>query len=139
MQCIVGRVEKSKNGFGWNGYCFFNVFWYVENGGNFVFFDRWIFTWKFGWLHYRAKKKLSYTLYMGIKTYQEKNIKPMEKKLAQSSEEKNPKNYPKIPYFRKVTFRVVFFIFLFTGKSEKKLLSLHTPYSDPKCTRVKRP
>ena len=48
---LVGRVEKSKNGFGWNGYCFLNAFWYVENGGNFFFghrkfFDRWNFTWK---------------------------------------------------------------------------------------------
>ena len=53
--CRIGRVEKSKNGFGWNGYCFLNVFWYVENGGNFFSFffsfDRWNFTWTFGWLH----------------------------------------------------------------------------------------
>ena len=33
--CAVGRVEKSKNGFGSYGYYFLNVFWYVENGGNF--------------------------------------------------------------------------------------------------------
>ena len=42
-------VEKSKNGVESNGYCFFNVFWYVENGGNFFFghreyFDKWNFT-----------------------------------------------------------------------------------------------
>ena len=34
-ECTLGRVEKSKNGFGLNGYCYFNVFWYVENWGNF--------------------------------------------------------------------------------------------------------
>ena len=33
---------------------------------------------KFGFPYYRAKKKLLWTLYMGIKTYQEKNTKPME-------------------------------------------------------------
>ena len=48
----LGRVEKSKNGFGSNGYYFLNVFWYVENGGNFFFghrehLDKWNFTWKF--------------------------------------------------------------------------------------------
>ena len=47
----LGRVEKSKNGFWWNGYCFLNAFWYVKNRGNFFFddrkfFDRWNFTWK---------------------------------------------------------------------------------------------
>ena len=35
--CRLGRVEKSKNGFGSNGYCFLNAFWYVENGDNFFF------------------------------------------------------------------------------------------------------
>ena len=47
--CRVGRVEKRKNGFGSYGYYFFNVFWYVENGGNFFFghwehLDKWNFT-----------------------------------------------------------------------------------------------
>ena len=47
--CALGRVEKSKNGVESYGYCFLNVFWYVENGGNFFFghreyFDKWNFT-----------------------------------------------------------------------------------------------
>ena len=41
---------------------------------------------------------------MGIKHYQEKNARAMEKELAQSdipvSEEKNPKNHPKIPIYK---------------------------------------
>ena len=32
--------------------------------------------------------------------------------------EKNPKNHPKTLFFRKVTFRAVFWIFLQTGKSD---------------------
>ena len=45
----VGRVEKSKNGFGSYGYYFLNGFWYIENGGNFFFgireyLDKWNFT-----------------------------------------------------------------------------------------------
>ena len=35
-----------------------------------------------------------------------------------TSLEKNPKNHPKTLFFRKVTFRVVFWIFLQTGKSD---------------------
>ena len=35
--------------------------------------------------HYKAKKKSCQNyIYMGIKTYQEKNTRPMEKELAQS-------------------------------------------------------
>ena len=46
---LVGRVEKSKNGFGSYGYYFLNGFWYIENGGNFFFgireyLDKWNFT-----------------------------------------------------------------------------------------------
>ena len=45
----LGRVEKSKNGFGSYGYYFLNGFWYIENGGNFFFgireyLDKWNFT-----------------------------------------------------------------------------------------------
>ena len=45
----IGRVEKSKNGFGSYGYYFLNGFWYIENGGNFFFgireyLDKWNFT-----------------------------------------------------------------------------------------------
>ena len=35
-----------------------------------------------------------------------------------TSLEKNPKNHPKTLFFRKVTFRAVFWIFLQTGKSD---------------------
>ena len=46
---ILGRVEKTKNGFGSYGYYFLNGFWYIENGGNFFFgireyLDKWNFT-----------------------------------------------------------------------------------------------
>ena len=44
---------------------------------------------------------------MGIKHYQEKNTRAMEKELAQSDipvKRKIKKNHPKIPYFRKVIF-----------------------------------
>ena len=31
-QCVLGRVEKSKNGINCYGYCFLVAFWYVETG-----------------------------------------------------------------------------------------------------------
>ena len=56
----------------------------------------------FGFHHYRAKKKLSQSLYMGIKTYQKKNAKLMKKELAQSD----------LPVWRKIqkTARNVIFL-----------------------------
>ena len=50
-----------------------------------VDFDEGVFICKFEKSLYKGQKsKLSQTLYMGIKTYQEKNTKPMKKTRAQS-------------------------------------------------------
>ena len=58
---------------------------------------------------------------MGIKTYQEKNTKPMEKELAQSDlpvRRKIQKNTLKSHFYEKQCFRVVLGIFLTTGMSD---------------------
>ena len=58
---------------------------------------------------------------MGIKTYQEKNTRPMEKELAQSDlpvRRKIPKTTRKCHFYEKQYFWVVFWIFLLTGKSD---------------------
>ena len=58
---------------------------------------------------------------MGIKTYQEKNTKPIEKELAQSDlpfRRKIQKTTRKCHFYEKQYFRVVFGIFLQTGKSD---------------------
>ena len=52
--CILGRVEKSKNGSNSYGYCFLVAFWYVETRKNIFFGQRkffvgWNLTWNFTW------------------------------------------------------------------------------------------
>ena len=62
---------------------------------------------------------------MGIKTYQEKNTKPMEKELAQSDlpvRRKIQKNTQKCHFYEKQYFWVVLGIFLLTGKSDWALV-----------------
>ena len=70
---------------------------------------------KFKNSHYKAEKKSCRKLYnMGIKTYQEKNTKPMEKELAQSDlpvRRKIQKNTRKCHFYEKQYLRVVFLDF----------------------------
>ena len=48
--CIVGRVEKSKNGIYSYGYCFLVAFWYVETRKNIFFGQRKFFVgWNLTW------------------------------------------------------------------------------------------
>ena len=58
---------------------------------------------------------------MGIKTYQEKDANAMEKELAQSDipvKRKIQKTIRKCQISEKWHFRMVFWIFLFTGMSD---------------------
>ena len=58
---------------------------------------------------------------MGIKTYQEKNAKPMKKELAESDLpvwRKIQKTTRNVTFSEKQRFRVVFGIFLITGMSD---------------------
>ena len=67
------------------------------------------------------KSKLSQTYGMTYPDVGEKGNKPLGKELAQSgntSWEKNPKNTRKYLFPRKKNFRVVFWIFLLTGKPD---------------------
>ena len=43
--CLIGRVEKSKNGIKSYGYCFLDAFWYVETRKNIFFGQRKFFVW----------------------------------------------------------------------------------------------
>ena len=62
---------------------------------------------------------------MGIKTYQEKNTKPMKKTRAQSGlpvKIKIQKTIWNVTFFLKTYFRVVFWIFLLTGEPDGALI-----------------
>ena len=67
------------------------------------------------------KKKVVVNFIYGYQTLSGEKCKSSGKRISSirhTSEEKNPKNHPKMPYFRKVVFSMVFWIFLFTGMSD---------------------
>ena len=61
----------------------------------------------FGCHHYRAKKKIVVKSIYGYQNLSGEKYKSNEKRISSighTSEEKNPKNHPKMPNFRKVAF-----------------------------------
>ena len=67
------------------------------------------------------KKKVVVNFIYGYQNLSGEKYKTNEKRISSighTSYEKNPKNYPKTLFFRKVTFRVVFGSFLITGVSD---------------------
>ena len=75
----------------------------------------------FGFHHYRAKKKVVVNPIYGCLNLSGEKCKPSKKRISSighTCEEKNPKNHPKMPNFWKWHFRMVFWIFLFTGMSD---------------------
>ena len=68
-----------------------------------------------------SKMKVVVNFIYGYQNLSGEKYKTNEKRISSighTSYEKNPKNYPKTLFFRKVTFRVVFGIFLITGMSD---------------------
>ena len=68
-----------------------------------------------------SKIKVVVNFIYGYQNLSVEKYKTNEKRISSighTSYEKNPKNYPKTLFFRKVTFRVVFGIFLITGMSD---------------------
>ena len=67
------------------------------------------------------KKKVVVNFIYGYQNLSGEKCKSNGKRISSirhTSEEKNPKNHPKMPYFRKVVFSMVFWIFLFIGMSD---------------------
>ena len=68
-----------------------------------------------------SKIKVVVNFIYGYQNLSVEKYKTNEKRtssIGHTSYEKNPKNYPKTLFFRKVTFRMVFGIFLITGMSD---------------------
>ena len=88
------------------------------------------FSWKFalqpakllfGFPHYRAKKKVVVNFIYGYQTLSGEKCKSNGKRISSfrhTSEEKNPKTIRKYHISGKWYFRMVFWIFLFTGMSD---------------------
>ena len=69
----------------------------------------------------RSKMKVVVNFIYGYQNLSGEEYKTNKKGISaigHTSFEKNPKNHPKIQFFRKAAFQEVFWIFLLTGKSD---------------------